>query len=101
SPELFMATSLLVVLGTALAAAASGLSMALGAFVAGLLLAGTEYRRAIEAKVEPVKGLLLGVFFVSVGAGLDVTRLAATPLLILAGTVTLIAIKTAVVAAIG
>jgi monovalent cation:H+ antiporter-2, CPA2 family len=101
SSELFMATSLLVVLGTALAAAASGLSMALGAFVAGLLLAETEYRRAIEATLDPFKGLLLGVFFVSVGAGLDVTRLAAMPLLILAGTITLIAIKAGVVAAIG
>jgi monovalent cation:H+ antiporter-2, CPA2 family len=101
SPELFMATSLLVVLGTALAAAGSGLSMALGAFVAGLLLAETEYRRAIEAMLDPFKGLLLGVFFVSVGTGLDLTRLAETPVLILAGTVTLIAIKAAVVIAIG
>ena len=101
SPELFMAASLLVVLGTALAAAASGLSMALGAFVAGLLLAETEYRRAIEAMLDPFKGLLLGVFFVSVGTGLDATRFAETPLLILAGTVTLITIKSAVVAAIG
>jgi CPA2 family monovalent cation:H+ antiporter-2 len=101
SPELFMAASLLVVLGTALATAAGGLSMALGAFVAGLLLAETEYRRAIEAMLEPFKGLLLGVFFVSVGTGLDVTRFAATPVLILAGTVTLIAIKASIVAAIG
>ena len=50
--------------------------MALGAFIAGLLLAETEYRRAIEAMIDPFKGLLLGVFFVSVGMALDVTQLA-------------------------
>ena len=58
--------------------------MALGAFVAGLLLAETEYRRAIEAVVDPFKGLLLGVFFLSVGMGLDVTAIARAPLAILA-----------------
>jgi CPA2 family monovalent cation:H+ antiporter-2 len=93
SPELFMAASLLVVLATALTAAVSGLSMALGAFVAGLLLAETEYRRAIEAMIEPFKGLLLGVFFVSVGMGLDPSRLAATPILIVAAAVALVAVK--------
>ena len=71
SPELFMAACLLVALGSALLSAATGLSMAMGAFVAGLLLAETEYRRAIEATIEPFKGLLLGLFFVSIGAGLD------------------------------
>ena len=73
SPELFMAACLLIALGSALASGAAGLSMAMGAFVAGLLLAETEYRRAIEATIEPFKGLLLGLFFVSVGAGLDLT----------------------------
>ena len=71
STEFFMAACLLVVLGTALIAAVSGLSMALGAFIAGLLLAETEYRREIEATIEPFKGLLLGLFFVAVGAELD------------------------------
>jgi CPA2 family monovalent cation:H+ antiporter-2 len=98
SPELFMAASFLVVLVTGLIAAMSGLSMSIGAFVAGLLLAETEYRRAIEAMIDPFKGLLLGVFFVSVGAGLDVTRLAANPILILAGTFLLIGMKAAVIA---
>ena len=93
SPELFMAASLLVVLATALTFAVSGLSMALGAFVAGLLLAETEYRRAIEAMIEPFKGLLLGVFFVSVGMGVDPSRLAATPLLIFAAAIALMAVK--------
>ena len=67
SPELFMAACLLVVLATGLAAAAAGLSMALGALIAGLLLAETEYRRQIEVTIEPFKGLLLGVFLISVG----------------------------------
>ena len=97
SPELFMAASFLVVLVTSLIAAVSGLSMAIGAFIAGLLLAETEYRRAIEAMIDPFKGLLLGVFFVSVGTGLDVTRLAANPLLIVAGTLLLIAMKAVVI----
>ncbi len=79
SPELFMAACLLVIVGTALTAAASGMSMTLGAFVAGLLLAETEYRRAIEATIDPFKGLLLGVFFVSVGMNLDPAQLPAAP----------------------
>ena len=101
STELFMALSLLVVLATGLVAAASGLSMALGAFIAGLLLAETEYRRAIEAMIDPFKGLLLGVFFVSVGMALDVTQLARNPGTILLGVVGLIAVKAVVIAALG
>lgn len=97
SPELFMAACLLVVLGTGLIAAVSGLSMALGAFIAGLLLAETEYRRAIEATIEPFKGLLLGVFFVTVGMGLDASRLLETPLLILTAALALMALKGAIV----
>ena len=98
STELFMALSLLVVLATGLVAAASGLSMALGAFIAGLLLAETEYRRAIEAMIDPFKGLLLGVFFVSVGMALDVTQLARNPGTILLGVVGLIGVKAVVIA---
>ena len=101
SPELFMAASLLVVLGTSLVAAASGLSMALGAFMAGLLLAETEYRRAIEVTIEPFKGLLLGVFFLSVGMGLDLSRIAAAPLGILVAALGLIAVKALVVLGLG
>lgn len=82
SQELFVAASLLIVVGAGLVAAVSGLSMALGAFVAGLLLAETEYRKEIEKTVEPFKGLLLGLFFVSIGLGLDLSLLAARPLLI-------------------
>ena len=70
SEELFMAACLLVVIGAGLAAAAAGLSMALGAFIAGLLLAETEYRHEVEVVIEPFKGLFLGLFFLSVGIGL-------------------------------
>ncbi|MGU3537028.1 cation:proton antiporter domain-containing protein [Methylobacterium sp. A54F] len=97
SPELFMAACLLVIVGTALTAAASGLSMTLGAFVAGLLLAETEYRRAIEATIDPFKGLLLGVFFVSVGMNLDPAQLLANPGTILGLSVALLVIKAAMV----
>ena len=98
SPELFMAACLLVVIGAGVAAGLAGLSMALGAFIAGLLLAETEYRRAIEATIDPFKGLLLGVFFVSVGMGLNPAALAESPLQILAMALALMAIKAAIVA---
>jgi CPA2 family monovalent cation:H+ antiporter-2 len=95
SPEFFMAACLLVVLGSALTAAASGLSMALGAFVAGLLLAETEYRREIQVTIEPFKGLLLGLFFVSVGAGLDLSVLTAQPAKVLSVTAGFVVVKAA------
>ncbi|KQQ23639.1 potassium transporter TrkA [Methylobacterium sp. Leaf123] len=97
SPELFMAACLLVIVATAVVAAGSGLSMTLGAFVAGLLLAETEYRRAIEATIDPFKGLLLGVFFVSVGMNLDPAQLISAPGAILGLSVGLLVIKGAVV----
>ena len=93
SPEFFMAACLLVVLGDGLAAAASKLSMALGAFVAGLLLAETEYRREIEVTIEPFKGLLLGLYFVSVGAEINPALIAARPGLILGLAAALIGLK--------
>jgi monovalent cation:H+ antiporter-2, CPA2 family len=93
SPEFFMAACLLVVLGDGLAAAASHLSMALGAFVAGLLLAETEYRREIEVTIEPFRGLLLGLYFVSVGAAINPGFIAARPGLILGLAATLVAVK--------
>jgi len=97
SPEFFMAACLLVVLGAALTAAASGLSMALGAFVAGLLLAETEFRREIQVTIEPFKGLLLGLFFVSVGAELDLSILIAQPGATLGLAAGLIVVKGAIV----
>jgi CPA2 family monovalent cation:H+ antiporter-2 len=93
STELFMAACLLVVIGAAVAAAAAGLSMALGAFIAGLLLAETEYRRAVELAIDPFKGLLLGLFFVSVGASLDPLQVIAHPVTTLGVALGIIAIK--------
>lgn len=83
SSESFMAATLLVALGTGLIAAAAGLSMGLGAFIAGLLLAETEYRRAIEVTIEPFKSLLIGVFFLTVGMSVNPAALAAQPVAIL------------------
>ncbi|WP_294540194.1 cation:proton antiporter [uncultured Rhodoblastus sp.] len=100
SPELFMAACLLVVTGAAVTAAMAGLSMALGAFIAGLLLAETEYRRAVELAIDPFKGLLLGLFFVSVGAGLDPLQVVAHPGPTLGIAFGLIAIKTPLIAAL-
>ena len=77
--EMFVAACLLVVVGAGVAAQAAGLSMSLGALIAGLLLAETEFRRAVEVSIEPFKGLLLGVFFVGVGIGLDLDAVAADP----------------------
>ena len=93
STELFMAACLLVVIGAAVTAGAAGLSMALGAFIAGLLLAETEYRRAIELAIDPFKGLLLGLFFVSVGASLDPLQVIAHPVTTVGLALGLIAIK--------
>ena len=76
SAELFVAACLLVVIATGLATAAAGLSMALGALIGGLLLAGTEYRRQVEVTIEPFKGLFVGVFLISIGMSLDVRILA-------------------------
>src|SRR5262249_61503764 len=80
SSELFVAATLFVIVGTAVVSSLAGLSMALGAFVAGLLLAETEFRKAIETTIEPFKGLLLGVFFFTVGMSIDFRELAREPL---------------------
>lgn len=98
SPELFMAACLLVVVATGVATATAGLSMAMGALIAGLLLAETEYRRQIEVTIEPFKGLLLGVFLVSIGMGLDTARIAAQPFLVLAAALGLVGGKMLIVA---
>lgn len=95
--ELFLAAALLIVVGGGVAAQAAGLSMGLGALIAGLLLAETEYRREVELAIEPFKGLLLGVFFVSVGIGLDLDAVFAEPLRILSLAVALMIIKAVVI----
>lgn len=97
SAEMFMAAILLVAIGSALLTHAAGLSMALGAFLAGLLLAETEFRHQIEVDIEPFKGLLLGLFFVSVGMGVDARLLLADPLRIAAALGVLLLGKAAIV----
>lgn len=96
SPELFMAAVLFIAIGTGALATAAGLSMSLGAFIAGLMLAETEYRRAIEAIIEPFKGLLLGMFFLLVGMALDLQGIFADPLRIVGAAIALIAAKGAI-----
>jgi CPA2 family monovalent cation:H+ antiporter-2 len=98
SPELFTAACLLVVFATALATAAAGLSMALGALISGLLLAGTEYRHQVEVTIEPFKGLLVGVFLISVGMGLDLGKLVAEPGAVLGLAAGLVGLKFVVIA---
>ncbi len=95
--ELFVALCLLVVVGTGVAAQAAGLSMSIGALIAGLLIAETEYRREVEVNIEPFKGLLLGVFFVGVGIGLDLNVLAADPIFVFSLAIALTAIKAGVI----
>ncbi|WP_397397056.1 cation:proton antiporter [Phenylobacterium sp.] len=97
SEELFMAACLLVVLGSGLLAAFAGLSMALGAFVAGLLLAETEFRHQVEQVIEPFKGLLLGLFFLAVGIGLDVGLILEQPLQIAGVTFGLMGLNAALI----
>jgi CPA2 family monovalent cation:H+ antiporter-2 len=101
SEEMFMAACLLVIIGAGLVASLSGLSMALGAFVAGILLAETEYRHEVEVKIEPFKGLLLSLFFVSLGIRLDLSLLIAQPVFILALALGLVAVKGVMIAGLG
>jgi len=82
TPEIFTAASLLLVVATAALMQTVGLSMALGAFLAGVLLAESEYRRELETDIEPFKGLLLGLFFIAVGMSVDFAVVLAQPLLI-------------------
>jgi glutathione-regulated potassium-efflux system ancillary protein KefC len=84
TPEIFTAASLLLVVATAALMQAVGLSMALGAFLAGVLLAESEYRRELETDIEPFKGLLLGLFFIAVGMSIDFAVVMKQPLLIAA-----------------
>lgn len=93
SSDLFMAIVLFIAVGAGAIASYLGLSMALGAFIAGLTLAETEYRRAIEATLEPFKGLLLGAFFLLVGMSLDLSLLVQRPVLVLGLAVGVIALK--------
>jgi len=99
--EVFTALALLTVIGTALVMHEVGLSMALGAFLAGVLLADSEYRHALEADIEPFKGLLLGLFFMAVGMSVDVGLLAERPGLVLSLAAGLVAVKLGLIYALG
>ncbi len=101
SQELSTASALLVVLGTAMIARSVGLSMALGAFIAGVLLADSEYRHELEADIEPFKGLLLGLFFMAVGMSANLRILTARPLTVLGLVVLLVVVKLGLLFAIG
>jgi glutathione-regulated potassium-efflux system protein KefB len=92
-PEVSTATALLVVIGTAWLMDLAGISMALGAFLAGLLLADSEYRHEMESQIEPFKGLLLGLFFISVGMGANLGLLFSDPIAVIGLTLLLIALK--------
>lgn len=93
TPEIFTAAALLLVVATAALMQAVGLSMALGAFLAGVLLAESEYRRELETDIEPFKGLLLGLFFIAVGMSIDFAVVLAQPGLVVALVCGLIVLK--------
>jgi monovalent cation:proton antiporter-2 (CPA2) family protein len=93
SPEIFTASALLLVLGSAQAMESIGLSMAMGAFIAGLLIADSSYRHQIIAEIQPFRGLLLGLFFMSMGMSLNLDRFLDNPLVLLGVVVALMAVK--------
>jgi len=99
--ELFVAATLFVIVATAVIAGLAGMSMALGAFVAGLLLSETEFRKAIETTIDPFKGLLLGLFFFTVGMNIDFRDIAREPLWIFACVIGLIGVKAAIIVGLG
>lgn len=101
SPEISTAAALAVVIGTALLMYAVGLSMALGAFLAGVLLADSEYRHELEANIAPFKDLLLGLFFIAVGMSVDLGLILSQPLLVVALTLGLLVVKGSVLFALG
>ena len=100
TPEIFTAASLLLVVGIAALMQAIGLSMALGAFLAGVLLAESEYRRELETDIEPFKGLLLGLFFIAVGMSIDFGVLLRSPALMAAIVFGFLGLKLAVIYAL-
>jgi monovalent cation:H+ antiporter-2, CPA2 family len=97
NPDIFMAVILLVILGTAMGTGYAGLSMALGAFLAGLLIAETEYRHQVEIDIQPFKGILLGLFFMSVGMAINFQAVAPILHWILLAVAVLIALKALII----
>ena len=100
SQEIFLATALLLVLGTAVIIEQAGMSMAMGAFLAGLLIADSEFRHQIMADIQPFRAILLGLFFMAVGMSVELSVLLASPLKILAMLLALIVIKATVLFAV-
>ena len=100
-PEVFTGTALLIVVGTAFVADQAGLSMSLGAFLAGVLLSGSEYRHELQADIEPFEGLLLGFFFMSVGMEAQLGLVLTEPRTILLGVAGMMAVNLVVAAALG
>lgn len=98
--EVMTAASLLIVISVAVLMEAVGLSMGLGAFLAGILLANSNFRHQLESDIEPFKGILLGLFFIAVGMTLNLPLLYANPLLMIIGALVLVAIKTLVIVGI-
>ena len=98
--ELFLAAALVVLIGSAATAALAGLSPAVGALMAGLMLSTSDYRRQIEAAIQPFEGLLLGVFLIWVGSGLDLAAIAANPWPVLGGTAAVLVVKAGAVYAL-
>lgn len=98
--EIMTVVALLIVMGAAVLMDSAGLSMGLGAFLAGMMLANSTFRHQLEADVEPFKGLSLGLFFISIGMTLNLKLLVTDPVTVVAGTLGLMALKTAVVAAL-
>ena len=98
--EMNTAVALLIVVGIAALMSMVGLSPALGTFLAGVMLAGSEFRHELEAQIAPFKGLLLGLFFITVGAGMDFSMLVAQPVVVIGVTALVIAIKAGVLFAV-
>jgi Kef-type K+ transport system membrane component KefB len=99
--EVFTATSLALVVGITLLMQQVGVSPALGAFIAGVVLANSEYRHTLETDIEPFKGLLLGLFFISVGMGMDFSLLYQSPLSLLVEVIGLVSLKAAILFGLG
>ena len=93
SPDIFTASALLLVLGSAQAMESIGFSMAMGAFIAGLLIADSSYRHQIIAEIQPFRGLLLGLFFMSMGMSLNIERFLDDPIMLLVAVAALMAVK--------
>ena len=99
--EMFIVAALFAVVASAALMQAIGLSTALGAFIAGVMLADTPYRHELEADIEPFRSILLGLFFVSVGMMLDLEAIAAQPLFVIGMAAALVATKTAIITGLG